>query len=127
MRALLTKVRTEHILDIELPTDEGKVVNNKDLPKENQLVAVVSLANNTDKTEYVFIERIDGKEIIKLRPEACVKKYCSSLKGLEDLGITDGKSLVKVCTEYKELADVVMAIFKIICSVGADDEEKEEA
>jgi hypothetical protein len=124
-RVLLTEVKTEHVLDIEVPTSDG-MVKNVDQPKEFQIVATVEVASNTDVAQYLTFERAKGGgEILRMTPEACCKKHCSKLRGLEHVGVTDGKSLVKFSPRTKTINNIVAAIFRIACGMEKSDDENE--
>lgn len=128
-RVLFTEVKKEYVLDVEVPTEDGKVVKNIDLPEEDQIVATIELSSGSERSEYMRYETTsDSRSILKFRPEACAKKKCTEIKGLEGMSIHNGKDLAKVSRKYAEVYNICMAILSISCDVAkkTDDDEDQE-
>lgn len=127
MAIKLTTFNRSFIPDVLFPTEEGTVVSNRLLPSEDQVLCSVTLASIGQKTEYLgtyttghrTVER-EVKQFTVLQYEACVKKHVKSIKGLEEFGIKDGRTL---CSHEptKELNEIIQECFFKVNGIHEDD------
>ncbi len=124
------------IPDIEVVVEGGKRINNRDNDHEHQIKCVVELADlkqNERFTPSYATSSKKGKDIkthSAYRYNECCEKMCSEIIGLEDIGVTCGKTLVAEMqtpkSPYKTiLKSIVYAVFSYSVS-GKDGTEEED-
>ena len=124
---LTTSERT-FIPDVDFETDEG-TINNRDLPSEDQVVCEISLASNGQKSKYIDSYSVTGKKKqtdIKTKTQMnyslCVSTHCKKVQGLEDFGVTDGKTLISH-DPTPELNEIIREIFFKVNGIHEEDEK----
>ena len=129
MAIKLTTVKREFAPDVTFPTEEGGLVQNRDLPSGEMVVCEVSLASLSQKTEYLGSYTIGNgknhlegtmKQFTVLQYDKCVSRLCKKITGLEDFGITTGRGLV-AHEPTPELNDIIQEVFFKVNGIHADD------
>lgn len=123
---------SKYIPKINVPTEDGEIPN-REQPKADMITTMVSLAPIEDKSRYLgsyIINELtdkDGetnsdvlqKEYTEWMYNECVAACCSEIKGLESLGIKDGKTLVEH-EDHPFLQHLIQDIFMRACAVRKD-------
>ena len=111
-----------YIPAIQVQTDEGRIAN-RNLPEEIQIQVEIRYASKRAKE--LFFKSVFGKHgEISFRSEyqSALEKCVSTIRGLEEYGITDGKTLYKHHNEAREFGDLVGDLFNEICGLNSEDE-----
>jgi hypothetical protein len=102
MKLKLTTVNI-YIPDIMVQTDTGEVINNQDNDVSDQIKATITMANIQEKARYINLNSFvnskskdaDIKSVVSYDYNTCIKKHVEKIEGLEEFGITDGKTLLE--------------------------------
>ena len=127
MKIKLTSLEEKFVPSVFFETEDGKINNRNNTP-EDQVVCEITLADAGQKLNYTAgyttydRKTKSSKTITDFQYKKCIRKHCGKIEGLEDFGITDGKSLCDTKIQFRELNDIVESLFNHIC--GLDDEEE---
>ena len=129
MAIKLTTQGRPFIPDVLFPTDEG-IVNNRDLPESDRVEADITLASVGQKSEYLgsytvgnkkaMLAGADLKQYAVLQYDKCIRKHVTALRGLDEFGITNGRTLIEHETT-PELNDLIQDLFFKINGMHSDD------
>ena len=124
----LATLNTSFVPNVEFDTEEGKI-NNRELPKNEQVSCKVTLATIGQKQEYLSsYSVVAGDEIRQYNTanlEKAVKKHCKNITNLDDYGIIDGKSLIN--SKYaSQLDDLIREIAFYVLGISEDNGELDE-
>lgn len=129
MAIKLTTIDRTFAPDVSFPDDDRGLVANRDLPEAEKVVGEITLATIGQKTRYLgsytvadrgIVRRKEVKQYTDLQYEACVRKHVTSIRGLEEFGIVDGKSLVSH-QPTPELDEIIKEFFFKVNGIHADD------
>lgn len=119
------------IPDVTFDTDDGPV-RNRDLPDEDRVTASITMASNGQRTRYLgSYTEVDrhgnrpARNYTHFQYNACVTKHVTSIAGLEENGITDGKSLVGYEPTPSTNA-LIHDLFMKVCGLHADDNPEKD-
>ncbi len=118
------------IPDVVLTLDDDTTVKNRELTGGDQIKCELKAATIRDKSNYVqgYSTKAgkSSREYTDLNYLTCVKKHVTSITGgLEEFGITDGRTLVN--HEPNALLDeVIKECFFKVCGFHKDDEDTKE-
>jgi len=114
----------------------NKIVNNRDLPEEEQVKAKVRLATSQQRNDFIYnnssLSKDNPNEInsrVKSSIDIAITDNVEKLKGLEDLNISDGRSLINYINANEtsiELNKIVDLLFDKICGADPEDQNQEK-
>ncbi len=118
--------------DVSFDTEADGVVKNRSLPVKDQIRCEIKIATLAQKSVYLNSYAVTGKKAsgeiksyTSLEYEKCVQKHCLKIEGLEDFGITNGKTLVDH-EPVPVLNEMIREIFLKVNGIHDDDDPENE-
>jgi len=116
--------------DVDFTMDDGKTVNNRDLPGGEQVSGEIKIASIEEKSSFLGSYSVTGvkkkkatdiKSYTVLKYKECMEKMVGKVKGLEDYKVTSGATLYAQSVTYPLLGDVVREFFFKVNGIHDDD------
>ncbi|MEM9424759.1 MAG: hypothetical protein AAF975_08245, partial [Spirochaetota bacterium] len=113
---------------LKFNTDEGRIAN-PDLPQEDRVTVEIKRPSRQQKAKYLRanFNQAENSMSFQLDYDTAVSRHVKTIRGLEDLGITDGASLVKRQLIAEETETLLEELFSEICGLNHAAEEEELA
>jgi len=114
-----------YIPDFKFETEEGEIVNNRELDPEDQIKIELTLADLEERSNYISVHTsidaenntVNGSDF---RYKTCIKKHVKKVLGMEEVGIITADDLLKFAIS-PEINSLLQDLFLKINGVKEED------